>query len=393
MTDLAPTAIDLDDALRDRLLRESGGALAACFQCGVCTATCPWGLVHRDALGVRSLLRAAQLGLPEASEAAWLCTACAQCEQACPRQVPIAGIFRSLRGLLWERRAVPRGLPSVLWSVQWNNNPWSQPPSHRMRWAEGLALEAFDSLRHEILLFVGCTASFNPRGQRVARALIRVLRAAGVSFGVLGEDEPCCGETALALGQPAYFEDIARATSAALRQRGVHNLVTISPHAFDVFRNHYPSAEVDFRPLHYVSYLATLVDAGRLKLERPLPHTVTYHDPCLLGRGAEIYGAPRGLLQAIPEVVLVEMEHNRAEALCCGGGGGRMWMETPRGERFSDLRVREAEATGAELVVTACPFCAVCLEDSVRERPAPGIRVMDVAEVVDLAVAHSSPEP
>lgn len=375
----------LDDVVWHRLLQTSGGAAAACFQCGVCTATCPWGLVREEALRVRHLMREAQLGRLGASEAAWLCTACGECEQVCPRQVPVADVFRSLRGLMWERREVPEGLPSVLWSMHWNRNPWSQPPSQRMRWAEGLHLPAFDPKEHEILLYIGCTAAYLPRAQKIARSVVRVLRTAGVPFGVLGVDEPCCGEAALSLGHAAYFDDLAAATSAFLDQRGARTLVTISPHAFDVFANHYPSETRSFEPVHYVSYLAGLVESGRLKPGETAPRKVTYHDPCLLGRRGRDVESARTILRSIPGLSLVEMEHNRSQATCCGGGGGRMWLETPRGERFADLRLREAEATGADVLATACPFCVFMLEDSLRERAVRGLHVLDIAEVLDLA--------
>lgn len=377
-------AVPLDDEAWDRFAKRTGGAAAACFQCGVCTATCPWGLVRETPPSVRHLIRAAQLGRPNANEAAWLCTACGECEQACPRQVPIAEVFRGLRGLLWERREVPEGLPSVLWSMHWNRNPWSQPPSQRMRWAEGLDLPPFDPQAHEIVLYIGCTASYEPRAQKVARAVIRLLRAANVAFGVLGETEPCCGEAALSLGHRAYFEDISRTTAATLAERGVRRLVTISPHAFDVFRHHYPPGVLE--TTHYVAYLARLAQEGRLPLERALPKRITYHDPCLLGRKDQSYDAPRSLLEAIPELSLVEMEHHRENALCCGGGGGRMWMETPRGERFADVRIQEALATDSDFVVTACPFCIVMLEDSLRGMADQRMKVVDLGELLTLAI-------
>jgi Fe-S oxidoreductase len=270
--------------------------------------------------------------------------------------------------------------------VYWNNNPWSQPPSQRSRWAIGLDLPAFDPARHEVLLYIGCTASYDRRAQRIARSLVKILRAADVTFGILGDDEPCCGEAALSLGHRDYFDEISSNTARVLCERGVRDMVTISPHAYDTFRNHYVNPDESFHPMHATEYLAGLMTLGRLTLTNRLDLRVTYHDPCLLGRRNGLYDAPRNLLSSIPGVELVEMKHHGLEALCCGGGGGRMWMETPIGERFADLRLEEAVATGADTIATACPFCIACLEDSLRGRKAQGLRVMDVAEIAAQAV-------
>jgi Fe-S oxidoreductase len=383
---LVPSTRVIDDELWERFMELTGGAGAACYQCGACTAACPWGLVREEPFSVRKLIHEAQLGLEDAGDSLWLCTACAECEATCPRQVPVAEIFRALRAMNWERRQTLKGLPSVLWSVYWNNNPWSQPPSQRARWASGIEIPTFDPERHEMLLYVGCTASYDRRAQRIARSLVKVLRAAGVSFGILGDDEPCCGEAVLSLGHRDYFCELSQNTARILRERGVRHMVTISPHAYDTFRNHYPGVDDAFRPMHYAEYLAELAAADRLHLPNRIDGRYTFHDPCLLGRRNGLYDAPRELLSSIPGVEMVEMEHHGPEALCCGGGGGRMWMETPIGQRFADIRIREATATGASTIVTACPFCIACLEDSLGSRKVRDVEVMDIAEILALAV-------
>ena len=187
--------IVINDEVWDELLEITGGAAAVCFQCGVCTAICPWGLVKEEALSVREYVRQAQLGLPNGNENLWLCTTCGQCEAYCPRGVRIAEVFRGLRSLAWKRNQVEAGLPTLLWSVHWNNNPWEQPPSQRSQWAKSLELPIFDPEAHEILYYVGCTTSYDRRAQKIAQALVRLFRAAGVSFGILGEEEPCSGRT------------------------------------------------------------------------------------------------------------------------------------------------------------------------------------------------------
>jgi Fe-S oxidoreductase len=371
----------LDDELWEELIALTDGAAAPCFQCGVCTATCPWGLVRENAPSVRNIMRQAQLGLVHEAEGLWLCTACAQCESGCPRGVPIADVLRSLRYLLWKRRTTVEGLPSVLWSVYWNNNPWTQPPSQRSLWAQDLDIPAFDSARHDLLYYVGCTPSYDRRAQQLARSLVKLLRAAQVPFGILGEDEPCCGEGVLSVGHKPYFAELTGQASKVFQDRAVAEMMTTSPHCYDVFEGHFPDQGEDFTPHHYTQYLAGMIDEERLRFQKDVPLKVTFQDPCFLGRWHQAYEAPRRLLCAVPGVELIEMRNHGPDALCCGGGGGRMFMETAAGERFSDLRVKEAAETGAEVIATACPFCIACLEDSIKALKLDDLRVLDIAEI------------
>lgn len=382
--------ITLDDALWERVMAATDGAVAPCFQCGVCTATCPWGLVKEDAINVRRLLRRAQLGIEQEDGSLWWCTTCRACEALCPRGVPIAEVMLSLRRLAWQDQRLPKGLSSVLWALYWDGNPWRRPPSQRAAWARGLAVKAF-APSDEILYYVGCTSSYDRRAQKVARALAAIFQAAGVSFGTLGESEPCCGDAAYALGQHDYLQQIIEANVRQFSEAGVRTMVAVSPHCFDMFRNHYPTSD-GFRPLHYTQYLAQLIAEGRLRLEKPYPARVTFHDPCYLGRRNAIFDPPRQVLAAISGLELVEMARHHQDALCCGGGGGRMWMETKAGQRFGDLRVQEATETGADILVTACPHCIACLEDSLKLTASP-MRVMDVAELVAAALASGGPSP
>jgi len=376
----------IDDERWERLIELTDGAAALCYQCGVCTATCPWGLVRQKPLSVRTLLHQAQLGLQAGNGSLWLCTTCAQCEAYCPRGVDIADVFRSLRTVAWENHSPEVGLPSLLWSIFWNNNPWSQPPNQRVQWAANFNIPIFNPHEHELLLYIGCTSSYDQRSQKIAAALVQLLRAAGVEFGYLGEGEPCCGESVLSVGHKPYFAEVAAQTAQVFQERGVTNLVTISPHCYDVFRNHYPSYLPDFQPLHYTQYLAGLILEGRLSFEASQDIRITFQDPCYLGRINSEYAAPRQILNSIPGVELVEMESSAQDGLCCGGGGGRMWLETPPGERFSDLRVEQAFQTGAAVLGTACPFCVTCLEDSLKGHGKKGLEVCDVAEIAARAL-------
>ncbi|UCH87579.1 MAG: (Fe-S)-binding protein [Dehalococcoidia bacterium] len=375
----------LQDETWERVDKATGGAAAPCFQCGVCTAICPLGLVKGETISIRKMVRQAQLGLPGWADGLWECTTCLWCESRCPHEVDITRAILGLRQLAWKEREVPEGLPTLLWDVYFDGNTWGRPPSERPLWTKDVTVKEFSS-DDEILLYVGDDAAYDRRIQKVGRALVSVLEAAGVTFGTLGEHEPSCGDAVRSVGHGEYAAEIIDANARLFQEAGVKTAVTVSPHSYDMFANRYPNLSGDFRPLHYSQYLLELIEGERLKFENELPLKVTYHDPCYLSRRNGICDEPRQVLQSIPGLELVEMERSREDTLCCGGGGGRMWMETAAGERFSDLRVPEAAETGAEVVVTCCPYCLSCLEDSLNVIGKGKLRVMELAEVAHLAL-------
>jgi len=381
----------LEDKTWERVAEATSGAATPCFQCGVCTAICPWGLVKDETVSIRKMVRKAQLGLPGWSDEVWLCTTCQWCEARCPRGVDITRVILGLRRLAWQEREIPHGLPSLLWDVYFDGNTWGRPPSQRSLWTRGLEIREF-SPADDVLFYVGCTPAYDRRSQKVARALASVLETAGVKFGTLGDREPCCGDAVRSVGHEEYLAELIDANARLFEEAGVATLVAISPHCYDMFANRYPNLSGSFRPVHYTQYLLELIEEGRLKFENELPLKVTYHDACYLGRRNSLYEEPRRILRAIPGLELVEMERSREDSLCCGGGGGHMWLETAAGERFGDLRVKEALETGAEVLVTSCPHCISCLEESLSVLGASGLRVRDLVEVVHSALHQPEAE-
>lgn len=378
----------IDDDSWEELLSVTAGAAAVCFQCGVCSSVCPWGIVNQNLISVRSFIHSAQLGFHPQNNDLWYCTTCGQCEQYCPRGVKITEIYRGLRYLAWKKNQPYRGLNPVLWSIFWNNNPWQQPPSQRSKWSSDLKLAEFNPQKHEILYYVGCTTSYDARSQKIAQSLVRIFRAAGVSFGILGEHEPCSGEEILSIGHKPFFLEIAQKTTDYLKSKGVTHLVTTDPHSFDAFTNHYPSHDLPVVQ-HYTLFLAQLIEDGRLTInssQKARQLKITYHDPCYLSRHNAVIETPRKLLASIPGSELAEMKNVGNDTICCGGGGGRMWIDTAAGERFSDLRVKEAVETGADILVTACPYCISFLEDSIKSQSIKNLAVMDIAEILALSL-------
>jgi Fe-S oxidoreductase len=372
---LTAQAVDLE--FRQALAGSTNGSLAACYQCGTCTAICPLNVP------VRSIMRGAQVGIRELaiSDALWACATCKQCEVSCPRGVDITGVIHALRGMSYGERKVPAKLEGALWRVYEEGTAWEGKKNERAKWAEGLNVKIGTSAKH--LLYLDDAASFDPRLQRIAQSLVKIFKATGVDFAVLGDKEKSSGDEVFQIGEEGFMEELAQANIDAFKGTGAEDIITVSPHSNGVFRDVYPKYGSLPPVFHYTEFLAGLLDKDQLKL-RPADGegetSVTYHDPCYLGRYGGIYEEPRKLLESVPGVKLNEMDDNRANALCCGGGGGGMFVES-EGERPSHRRVSQAADSGASVMATACPFCVVNFEDGVKTVGAD-LKIRDVAEIV-----------
>ncbi|MEE8413297.1 MAG: (Fe-S)-binding protein, partial [Dehalococcoidales bacterium] len=254
--------------------------------------------------------------------------------------------------------------------------------STRGDWAEGLNVKTFTE-GMEILYFPGCYLCYDPRLKKVAAATASILNKAGVDFGILGSKENCCGESIRKAGDEELYKRLARENIKTFIDSGVHKILVSSPHCYHTFKNEYPEFNVNFEVVHISQYLSQLINDGRLEFTREYGKKITYHDPCYLGRHNGIYDEPREVLTKIPGLELSEMADSREDSLCCGGGGGRIWMDTPKGERFSDLRVAQALEVGAEELVTSCPYCIINFEDSrLSLEDSDVIEIKDITEIV-----------
>jgi Fe-S oxidoreductase len=266
-------------------------------------------------------------------------------------------------------------------NIEAYGNPYRELRRNRGRWAEGMGIETYNG--QKFLFYVGCVGSFDEKGQRAAQAVGRLLLKAGVSFGILGPAEECDGNEIRILGESRIFEMLKDRNAALFQKAGVKKIITLSPHSYNVFRNEYPDS---FEIFHYTQVLRDLIKEGRLKPTSNLNMKVTYHDPCFLGRHAEEYEAPREILRAIPGVELVEMERNRQNSFCCGGGSGNFYTDSFGGGENSPsrIRVREADKTGAGTLAVVCPTCAVMLVEAVKDE---GIEerliVKDISELLE----------
>lgn len=367
------------------VIKSSGGeAFKRCFQCGLCDTLCPWNKV--TTFSMRRLVREATFGLTEIeSEDIWRCTTCGRCPQQCPRDVSQIESGLSLRRIANEYGVFPgpvKPIRTINAGLVGEGNPFGEDREKRAAWAEGLSIEPF-SEEMEILYFPGCYLSYDPRLKKVAKATAKILKSAGVDFGILGSKENCCGESIRKTGDEELFKRLAKENIKAFIDNGVKKILVSSPHCYHTFTNEYPEFRVNFEVIHISQFLFRLLNDGRIELKKDYPKRVTYHDPCYLGRHNGIYDEPREVLKQIPGLELNEMAECRSDSLCCGGGGGRVWMETQKGERFSDLRIDQALGVGAEVLVTSCPYCITMLEDSrVTMDAAEKIEVKDITEII-----------
>jgi len=366
-------------------IKETGGdTFKFCYQCGICETVCPWNSVRQ--FFVRRIINQAKLGVVDfGSEDLWLCATCGRCPQRCPRGVEIIDVMRAMRRLLVPDGVVPASIPnlrSIMTNLASVGNPWGQEPDDRADWAKDLGIKEFDE-DTELLYFSCCYTSYDPRLRKVARATATILKKAGVDFGILGSKENCCGESVRKAGNETLFKRLARENIKTFIDSGVKKILVSSPHCFHTFKNEYPEFKANFEVVHISQYLYELVNEGRLTITKEYGKKVAYHDPCYLGRHNGVFDEPRAVLQKIPALELAEMAEAREDSLCCGMGGGRVWMETDKQERFSNLRVEQAIEVGAEVLVTACPYCITALEDSrLVTNHADDIEVKDITEIL-----------
>ena len=371
----------------DIINEEGGEILKLCYQCGTCTAVCPWNKVR--SFIVRRIMHQGQLGLVDfEDEDVWLCATCNNCVKRCPRGVEIIDVMRALRRAVTELgiAKVPDSLRITIKNISGVGNPLGEAEDKRANWAQDLDIKLHTE-GTEVLYFPCCIPEYDPSVQRVARATATVLKKAGVDFGILGNRANCCGESVRKAGDEAVFKQLAQNNITALEEAGVRKIIVSSPHCYHALKNEYPRLGASFEVTHVSQYLLELLKQERLKLTKEVNLKVAYHDPCYLGRHNDIYDEPREVLRSIPGLELVELADHREFSLCCGGGGGRIWMETKSGERFSDLRLNQALETGAKVLAVACPYCMLNFNDSVLTQDKGDlIEVRDIAELVQEAL-------
>jgi Fe-S oxidoreductase len=283
-----------------------------------------------------------------------------------------------------EQSSIPETAEGALRSIEARGHPWRGTTVSRTDWAEGLDIKTLaDDSDIDILYWVGCTSALEDRSMKIAQAVARALKLAGINFGILGAEESCCGEPARRLGNEYLFQIQAQKNIGLLKGYSVKKIVTACPHCYNTIKNEYPQYGGGFEVIHHTEFLANLFEEGKLRIIKGNGGVVTYHDSCYLGRYNNIYQPPRQILNNMPDVTPVEMERNRGSSFCCGGGGGRMWLEERIGTRISEIRLEQILETKAQTVATACPFCLQMFDDAIKAQAVEeSLKVMDIAELI-----------
>jgi Fe-S oxidoreductase len=386
--------------------------LYACTECGHCTANCPAAISEkplkpkelitnlRDHLfttGKELLDKQKADGikhgegtcvitdvLPE--DIVWDCTNCMACMEVCPVGVEhVTKIVDMRRYLVLMESNFPAVVQTAFRGMERNSNPWNLGRGLRGDWVKNLDVPILSEGAGEvdILYYVGCSGSYDDRNQKVAKSMVKILKAAGIHFGVLGKEEGCCGDSARRIGNEYLYQMMVQENIETFKKYKFGKILVTCPHGYNTLKKEYPEFGGAYEVVHHTQLIRDLIKAGRLKLKGDLDETITYHDSCFLGRYNQIYEAPREILRSMPKVKLVEMDRNYKFSFCCGAGGGRMWMERLRGQRVYAIRTEQALAKNPDTIATACPFCMTHFEDGiifcdVKEK----LKARDIAEIV-----------
>ncbi len=372
-----------------------------CFRCGYCkfptnhieANNCPayarFRLESYSAGGRLWLIRAWMNNEIKGSERlariVFSCTACRNCVERCPYRFgdEIVNMIVAAKNEMVEKGLVRSTVRTFLENVSKYGNPYGEPRESRLEWAEGSAIPQYNG--HEYLYYVGCVGSYDTRARKATKTFGQILLRSGISFGTLGTEENCDGNEVGKLGEETLFQVLAEGNVQQFKDLGVSKIVTLSPHSYNAMKNEYPRYDGQFEVVHASQLLRDLVRSGKVDMSNGFNAKVTFHDPCFLGRWNDEYDAPRQVLRTIPGVTLVEMERYRSGALCCGGGAGNFGTDYLGGSEDSParIRVREACATGARVLATACPVCLTMLDDALKaEELEDKLAVKDISEIV-----------
>jgi Fe-S oxidoreductase len=380
----------------------------SCTECGRCQKACPASITGKP-LNPRAVIHDIKVNLLEngsalsrgekpqldligeqgegsvSEESIWGCTTCGACMEACPvfiEQMP--KIIQLRRHLVENEAKFPEELLNLFENMEGRSNPWGIAPSERTKWCAQMEVTPFDKHTTEYLLYVGCAGSFDSRNKHVTVALTQLLDRAGISWGILGKDEKCCGDSVRRLGNELIFDKMARENVQIFRDKGIKKVITQCPHCFSTLKNDYRQYGLELEVIHHSELLRNLIQDGRLKL----PHVaegmgrIVFHDSCYLGRHNDVYEAPRELISMATGNNPLEMQRHRENSFCCGAGGGRMWMEEHSGDRINITRAKEALEEKPDTICVSCPYCMTMFEDGLKDLQATNTSVKDIAEVV-----------
>ena len=370
----------------------------SCTQCGRCTNACPATaagtllspmhliLKLRDQMVTQSRLDGGSPVIADVvnPEELWACTTCRACVNECPVLIDHVDAIVDMRRHLVGEGKFDRAKRDFLTNLNNSSNPYGLPQADRMKWADGLDVKTpKEQPEFDILYWVGCSGSYDPRNQRVSRAVVKILQAAHVNFVVLGTEEKCNCETARRLGEEGRYQQSALELIETFKKYGVKEIITQCPHCFNTFKNEYPEFGATAHVTHHSQFIQQLIDTGRIKLTPGAKRALTLHDPCYLARYNNVIDPPRRVLSSLGNVTVEEMKRSRENSFCCGAGGANFWYKVDQKRKISAIRFEEARDTQASVLATACPFCTSMLEDaSVAADAKENVQILDIAELV-----------
>ena len=381
----------------------------SCTECGRCSDSCPatftdkplqprllihdikMNLLHngkKDGAQALPLIGGGKEGSVD-EEVIWECTTCGACMEVCPVFIEHVPRIVDMRRHLVEMKAkFPEELLTLFENMEQRSNPWGIAPADRIKWAAEINVQPFEAGKTEYLFYVGCAGAFDARNRHTTVSLAKIFDKAGISWGTLGRDEMCCGDSLRRLGNEYVFDRMARENIKMFTEKGVKKIITQCPHCYTTLKNDYHQYGVELEVIHHTELIDNLVKSGKLKLSPAAdPGKIVFHDSCYLGRYNSIFDAPRRVIAAATGRPPVEMERNRDKGFCCGAGGGRMWMEEKEGKLINVARVEEDLKTQPETVCVCCPYCMTMFDDGLKDKEAADkVQVLDLAEIVARAL-------
>jgi Fe-S oxidoreductase len=390
----------------------------SCTECGRCSSQCPANktgkmlaprqllLNLRDALYANQELLAKKTGTdsagfevivgeenkPVLDEVIWSCVACRACEEACPVNIEYVDKIVEIRQhLVQEASRFPSELNRAFKGLETNSNPWGISSAERAGWAEGFDVPLISEKKDvEYLYYVGCGGSFDSNNKKTTQSFVKLLKKANLSFAILGIDETCNGETARRLGNEYLFQTMAEQLVSKFKEYSVKKVIVNCPHCFNTLKNEYPDFGGEWEIIHAAALVSKLVADGKLKLDGEFSKKVVYHDSCYYGRFNDVYDEPRNLIKNVPGTQLDEINPCRHKGMCCGAGGGRMWMEEPKDKRVNVMRTEQALEQNPDVIATSCPFCKIMIGSAINEKGiGDKVAVMDVMEIVEGSAASA----
>lgn len=413
-----PSRINLEDESTFGVSRIDGFTqkqlldLYACVEPGHCQEVCPAYATGKP-LNPRSLIKDLKfnllangpliLGKKEpslpliaesgegsiAEEILWECTTCGACMEVCPVKIEhVRHIIDMRRNLVQLKAKFPDELLNLFANIEQRSNPWGIAPSERVKWASEIEARPFSATETEFLFYVGCAGAFDARSRRTTLAVTRILDAAGISWGILGKDEFCCGDSLRRLGNEYVFDRMAQDNIKSFAQRGVTKIITQCPHCYSTLKNDYRQYGAELEIYHHTEFIYKLIQNGKLKLNRvPDLGKLVFHDSCYLGRYNQIYDVPRRVIAAVTNQAPTEMDLHKNRSFCCGAGGGRMWMEESLGKRINIARVEQALEKDPQTICVCCPYCMTMFEDGLKDKNiTEQVQVLDLAEITAQAI-------